>query len=261
MPGDWLRPEWGAPSAVRALMSTRRGGVSTAPFDSLNLARHAAMGHDRLENVEENRRRFAQALGAAPVFLRQVHGTEVVVVGPENLVPGALAPQADASVTTTPGIACVALAADCLPVLFCTRDGRAVGAAHAGWRGLAAGVVQNAVSRLCQVARCDADEVLAWLGPCIGPRQFEVGADVVAAFRGITDPSWSDAAFRPCRRRDGSSGWLADLPQLAREALHDAGVSQVDGGAWCTVEDPSRFFSFRRDGVTGRLAAGIAIAA
>ena len=261
MPGDWLRPEWGAPPSVRALMSTRRGGVSLAPFDSLNLGRSTALGQDRAENVEENRRRFALALGAEPVFLRQVHGNEVVVVGPNHLAPGAPAPQADASVTTTPGIACVALAADCLPVLFCTRDGRAVGAAHAGWRGLAAGVLQNAVSRLCHVAGCDADAVLAWLGPCIGPRQFEVGSDVVAAFRGIADPSWSDAAFTPCRRRDGSSGWLADLPQLAREALRDAGLSRVDGGNWCTVEDASRFFSFRRDGVTGRLAAGIALGA
>lgn len=261
MPSDWLRPDWDAPPSVRALMSTRQDGVSSAPFDSLNLALGTAAGQDRREHVEENRRRFSAALGAMPVFLHQVHGFEVVTLGRADLAPGAVTHQADASVTAEPGVACAVLVADCLPVLFCTRDGRAVAAAHAGWRGLAAGVLQNTVARLCDVAGVEADAVSAWLGPCIGPRRFEVGADVVAAFRGVAEPALSDPAFRPCRRRDGSPGWLADLPRLGREALADAGVQRIHGGDWCTVEDPLRFFSFRRDGLTGRLAAAIALGA
>jgi YfiH family protein len=260
MPSDWLRPEWDAPRSVRALMSTRQGGVSSAPFDSLNLACNMSTGQDRHPDVEENRRRFAAELGAEPVYLSQVHGCEVVAIGRDDLASGSAAHRADASITTVPGVACVALVADCLPVLFCTRDGRAVGAAHAGWRGLAAGVLQNTVARLCELAGSEADAVSAWLGPCIGPRRFEVGADVVAAFRGLADPAHSDPGFRPCRRHDGSAGWLADLPRLACEALAEAGVHRVHGGTWCTVEDPLRFFSFRRDGVTGRLAAAIALA-
>ncbi|HSW07014.1 peptidoglycan editing factor PgeF, partial [Aquabacterium sp.] len=168
--------------------------------------------------------------------------------------------RADASVSTTPGLACTVLVADCLPVLLCSRDGRAVGAAHAGWRGLAAGVIENTVRALCQATGCAPADLLAWLGPCIGPRQFEVGADVLQAF-GARVESPDAGRFVPRARADGQMRWLANLPQLARDRMAAAGVPAVSGGTWCTVEDASRFFSFRRDRITGRLAAAIALRA
>ncbi len=237
-----MRVEWDAPASVGALMSTREGGVSRAPWDSLNLG--VAVGDDPAA-VAENRRRFAEATGAEPVWLRQVHGARVVRAGVDtDLV-------ADAAWTDIPGIACAVQVADCLPVLLARRDGRAVAAAHAGWRGLAAGVVEAAVSALCEGSGCTPQDLVAWLGPCIGPRRFEVGADVVAAF----PQAPQRFVFRP--RPDGAERWLADLAGLARERLGAAGVGPVGGAGWCTVEDPERFFSFRRDGTTGRMAAAV----
>jgi len=237
-----LAVEWDAPANVGALMSTRAGGVSAAPWASLNLG--IAVGDDAAA-VAENRRRFAAATGAVPVWLRQVHGARVVPLGRDDDVA------ADAAWTDEPGLACVIQVADCLPVLLARRDGRAVAAAHVGWRGLAGGVIENALSGMCEGSGCTPQDVVAWLGPCIGPRQFEVGADVLAAF----PDDGTDFVSRP--RPDGSPRWLADLPALARKRLARAGVQHVGGGGWCTVEDPSRFFSFRRDGVTGRLAAAV----
>ncbi len=246
-----MRPAWPAPASVGAAMSTRRGGVSRAPFDSLNLRPTGlrADGADDPSAVAENQRRFADALGATPVYLDQVHGADIVRL---DRVPaeGVLA-RADASLTTVPGLACTVLVADCLPVLFCSDDGRAVAAAHAGWRGLAAGVLDRTVKALCDAAACAPERLMAWLGPCIGPRQFEVGADVLAAFP--DDPSRFVSRPRP----DGAERWLADLPGLARDRLQRAGVQRISGGAWCTVEDAARFFSYRRDRVTGRLAAAV----
>lgn len=244
-----MRVEWAAPAKVGALMSTRAGGVSRPPFDSLNL-RPPGLRGDAVDDpaaVLENQRRFAAAMGATPVWLDQVHGADVVRL---DAVPEGH-PRADASITTTPGLACCVLVADCLPVLFCDRAGRAVGAAHAGWRGLAGGVLEHTVEALGRAADVAPGDLLAWLGPCIGPRQFEVGADVRAAFAG------DEAHFVPRTRADGTPGWLADLPALARARLVRAGVTRVAGGAWCTVEDASRFFSFRRDRLTGRLAAAV----
>lgn len=251
---DLLLPEWPAPAGVGAAMSTRRGGVSAPPFDSLNLRPPGLRGDavDAPEAVLENQRRFAEALGATPVYLDQVHGSDVVLLDRADTT----LPRADASVSTVPGIACTVLVADCLPVLLCSDDGRAVGAAHAGWRGLAGGVLENTVAAVCRAAGCGPERLLAWLGPCIGPRNFEVGADVLRAFG--ADPAAPDPQrFVPRARADGSPRWLADLPQLARDRLQAAGVQRVSGGAWCTVDDASRFFSFRRDGRTGRLAAAI----
>lgn len=259
MPSDGWRPDWDAPDGVLAWMSTRQGGASASPFDSLNLARSVGGHSDDPLAVAENRRRFSQGLGACPVFLNQVHGTEVVELTRQHLVPDLPSPVADASVTSVPGVACTVFAADCLPVLFCTADGRAVGAAHAGWRGLAAGVLEATVQRLRSLTGCTSSDVLAWLGPCIGPQQFEVGVDVWQALA-VPDPlAGGDPAFVAVTRRDGTSGWLADLVALARRRLAMAGVTRVYGGQWCTVSDPLRFFSFRRDGLTGRLAAGIAL--
>jgi len=246
---DWLRPE-GLPSQVGAVMTTRCGGASVPPWDSMNLG--SGVG-DCAETVARNRRGFEQAIAAAPVFLQQVHGAHVVNVG--GAWPHAVPQAADASVTTEPGVACTVLVADCLPLLFAAPEGRAVAAAHAGWRGLAAGVVEATLRALCEAGKCGPSDVRVWLGACIGPRQFEVGADVLQAFG--TDPARTDApCFAP--RPGGVAGkWLADLPLLARDRLCAAGVGAVSGGAWCTVEERSRFFSYRRDGVTGRMAAAI----
>lgn len=251
MPPELVRPRWPAPAGVGAAMSTRLGGVSRAPYDSLNLRPPGLRGDaaDAPGDVFENQRRFAAAIGARPVWLDQVHGRGVVRVGAGT--PADVLPVADASVTTDRGVACTVLVADCLPVLLCARSGAAVGAAHAGWRGLAAGVLESAVAALCDAAACGPADVFAWLGPCIGPRRFEVGADVVEAFGG------ESARFVPHPRPDGAARWLADLPGLARERLARAGVSGVTVDGSCTVEDAGRFFSFRRDRLTGRMAAAV----
>lgn len=260
---DAIRPDWPAPSGITALMSTRQGGVSVAPFDSLNLRPPALGGEgaDAPEAVLENQRRFGQGLGAQPVWLHQVHGADVLRLTPDHLRPASALPRADASICTEPGIACTVLVADCLPVLFCSADGRAVGAAHAGWRGLAGGVIDHTVAALCKAAACAPADLLAWLGPCIGPDAFEVGADVLQAF-GADPPDLSAAdarLFRFSPRPDGSPRWRADLAGLARQRLAALGVHRQHGGGWCTVDQPSRFFSFRREPRTGRMAAAIAI--
>lgn len=241
-----LRPEWDAPATVGALMSTREGGVSAPPWDTLNLGR--SVGDDAAA-VRENRERFAQALDAVPVYLRQVHGARVVRIDRE--MADAEPVEADAAFTTEPGVACTVQVADCMPVLLAAPNGRAVAAAHAGWRGLAGGVVEAALAALCDAAACAPADVHAWLGPCIGPSAFEVGADVVHAFGG--DPR----CFVPRARADGAMRWLANLPQLGRDRLGAQGVRNISGGAWCTVTERSRFFSFRRDGVTGRMVAAV----
>jgi YfiH family protein len=242
---EWLAPEWQAPG-VGALMTTRAGGVSTAPFDSLNL--RAAVGDDPVA-VAHNQRVVEEAIGATPVYLNQVHGRVVVRLTSADARSGAPIHDADASITTEPGIACAAQVADCLPVLFAAPGARAVGAAHAGWRGLALGVLEATLLAVCEDAACEPREVKTWLGACIGPTQFEVGPDVLEAFR--AEPG--SPRFKP-----GAPGkWIADLAGLARDRLHEAGVVDVSGGAWCTVSDPSRFFSYRRDRVTGRMAAFI----
>jgi len=246
-----LQPLWPAPPNVHTGMSQRAGGVSVAPWASLNLG--GAVGDDPAA-VVENRMRFTSALGARPVWLRQVHGSHVVRLAAGTL--DARLPPADAAWTSEPGIACTVRVADCLPVLMALRDGRAVAAAHAGWRGLAAGVLEATVDALCTGTGANPGDVIAWLGPCIGPRHFEVGADVLLAFG--QQPGAADAArFASRPRADGSPRWLADLPRLALDRLAGAGVHAVSQLQACTAADESRFFSFRRDGVTGRHAAAV----
>lgn len=241
-------PAWPAHPGVGALVTTRAGGVSVPPFDRLNLG--LSVGDDPVA-VQENRRRFVAAIGAQPVWLSQVHGAAVLRLGAAAAPPTSAA---DAAITTEPGIACTVMVADCLPVLFAAPEGRGVGAAHAGWRGLAAGVLEATALALAGATRCATGDLVAWLGPCIGPRAFEVGADVLAAFGAA---STGHPSFVPSPRADGSPRWLADLPGLARERLAALGIERISGGAWCTVEDRSRFFSFRRDRVTGRMAAAV----
>ena len=248
MQADWLTPDWRA-EGVDAVMTTRAGGISRAPFDSMNI--RFAVGDDDAA-VMHNRALLASAIGVVPVYLNQMHGATVVRLDRRDAAADAPIHHADASITTESGIACTAQVADCLPVLFAAPGGRGVGAAHAGWRGLALGVLEATVQQLCEAARCEPAELHAWLGACIGPPRFEVGADVLQAFG--ADPRASDPAlFVPCK----SGKWLANLPQLARERLNAAGVRAISGGEWCTVDEASRFYSFRRDGITGRMVAAV----
>jgi YfiH family protein len=240
-----LKPDWLVDARVGALMTTRAGGVSAPPFDSLNLGRSTG---DDAHAVAENRRRFEAAMGVPTRYLSQVHGARVVRLAHAEAGPY----EADGAVTTEPGLACTVLVADCLPVLFAAPQARGVGAAHAGWRGLAGGVLEATVAALCDASGCAPRELVGWLGPCIGPRRFEVGADVLDAFGAA-----GAAHFVSRPRPDGAARWLADLPGLARQRLAAVGVTQVHGGTWCTVEDASAFFSFRRDRVTGRMAAAV----
>lgn len=239
---DWLRAPWPGARA-HGLMTTRAGGASRGAFAGFNLGERVG---DDAARLRSNRAAFAAAIGATPIYLRQVHGARVVRLGVADV--DAPPHEADASVTTEPGIACTVLVADCLPVLM--QAPGAVGAAHAGWRGLAAGVLENALAALCEAARCTPHEVAAWLGACIGPTRFEVGADVLAAFA----PAGAKR-FVAAPAVDGVPKWHADLAGLARDRLAAAGVREVSGAEGCTVLDGSRFFSFRRDRITGRMAA------
>ncbi|MQA18871.1 peptidoglycan editing factor PgeF [Rugamonas rivuli] len=252
---QWLVPHWpGLPDGVGALSTTRRGGVSPAPYDDgmgqggLNLGTHVG---DQPHNVARNREILRSMLPGDPGWLTQVHGTAVANLsrlGPQEV------PEADASLTTTPGKVCVIMTADCLPVLFCDVEGKTVAAAHAGWRGLAAGVLENTVESM---RAAGAGELMAWMGPAIGAYQFEVGPEVREAFlSGAVDASGVrhvEAAFLPIEGKPGKH--LADIYGLARYLLHRAGVQQVHGGEFCTVSNSGRFYSYRRDGVTGRQAA------
>lgn len=262
-PAEWLAPVWSGEHGVRALMTTRHGGVSVGPYASLNLRLGPAPNSpgDAPEAVNENRRRLARALSARPVYLDQVHGADVVRLIPEHLQAASPVVRADGAVTTELGMACTVLVADCLPVLMCAPRGAAVGAAHAGWRGLAAGVLERTVVSMCEAAGCQPHELRAWLGACIGPQAFEVGPDVLEAF-GATGLDAGGAGvrrrFESRPRPDGQMRWRADLAGLARDRLRSAGVVELSGGDWCTVSDPGRFYSYRRDVATGRMAAAIA---
>jgi YfiH family protein len=245
-----IRPGWRLPG-VGAAMSLRPGGVSTGPWAELNLG--TAVGDDPA-GVTENRRRFAAALQARPVWLRQVHGTNVLRLVAST--PAHPDEAADAAWTTERGIACVVQLADCLPVLLAEANGGAVAAVHAGWRGLASGVVEAALAAMAAGTRARPADLYAWLGPCIGRRSFEVGADVLVAF-GVEPAERTLQRFTYQPRPDGTRRWLADLQGLAADRLRAAGVSVIDVADECTFELSSRFFSFRRDGRTGRMAAAI----
>ena len=243
-----ILPDWiGAPSNIGAFSTERAGGISLAPYDDgrggggFNFGTHTA---DNPGNVLQNRALLRRLLPAEPVWLRQVHGN--LVVDAATVAPNTV-PAADASFTDRPGVVCAVMTADCLPVLLCDTRGAVVGAAHAGWRGLAAGVLQNTIAAM---RGAGAGNLLAWLGPAIGPAHFEVGTDVLAAFV-AQDPRCA-AAFRPLTDQPGK--YLADLYHLARLILADNGVGRIAGGSHCTVTEAKRFYSFRRDQETGRMA-------
>ena len=272
MHADWLIPDWPAPNGVRAVFTTRAGGVSAAPYDSMNLGDHVG---DLPGRVAENRALLQQATGARSVFLRQVHGCEVLALGADT--PDGQ--PADACVTVQRKTACTIMVADCLPVLLTTERGDVVAAAHAGWRGLAGvdekngnsanGVLASAYESFMALANMEraqaAIRTIAWLGPCIGPSAFEVGPEVKAAFE-ATQPGASGFFVEI-----GAGKYLADLAGLARLRLQALGISRIYGNdasaPWCTVSNPSRFFSHRRDagvngngfGTTGRMAACICL--
>jgi YfiH family protein len=256
-----IRPAWpDLPAGVGALATTRRGGVSTAPWDDgaggggLNLGLHV---NDMPEAVQANRARLQALLPGRPAWIAQVHGAAVVDAG--LVRPGAPVQTGDASIATRGSEArdadaaaaavCAILTADCLPVLFADLDGKVVGAAHAGWRGLAGGVLGATVAAM---RAAGAGEITAWLGPAIGPDAFEVGADVRAAFETVLPGDAADA-FRPYPGREGK--YLADIYLLARRMLARDGVTRVHGGDRCTFSDAAQFYSYRRDGVTGRQAS------
>ncbi len=233
----WITPGWPAPKGIFAASTLRSGGVSEGEYAALNLGDHVG---DEATAVQANRQRLLQALTlpAPPHWLTQVHGVTCVDVAAST--PGC---EADASVTTQPGVVSAVLTADCLPLLLCDKKGGAVAAVHAGWRGLAAGVIESTIAGLGRDRT-----LMAWLGPAIGPRRFEVGAEVRAAF--IARDAAAAAAFTP-----GEGGrWWADIYRLATGILQKQGVNDIYGGQWCTVSSPENFYSYRRDGVTGRMA-------
>ena len=245
IPPDWLLPDWPAPTHVQAVFTTRQGGVSRAPYEAMNLGDHVG---DDPAAVARNRQALAQALGVTPHYLQQVHGTALV----ELPLKGVSC--ADAVMTHTPRQVCTIMVADCLPVLLTDRAGRFVAAAHAGWRGLASGVLQQTLRRVMATYQTHATEIIAWLGPCIGPRAFEVGPEVQAAF--VQQDAGNAQHFKA--RGDKFD---ADLPALARDQLKAEGVNACYGNDssddWCTLTQASRFFSHRRDRVSGRMAACI----
>lgn len=234
-PTGWLTPSWPAPDNVRACVTTRWGGGSEPPYQEFNLATHVGDDPDR---VQANRHALLARLGCRPAWLEQVHGIRVVRADPQQTL------RADALWTDEPGLAATVLTADCLPVLYCDRAGTRVAAAHAGWRGLAAGVLEATVAALGK-----PEELLAWLGPAIGPKAFEVGPDVREAF--VNAHAETEGAFRPSVNQ---GRWLADIYRLARVRLTKVGVAAVYGGGLCTVSD-ERFYSYRQSGVTGRFAS------
>ena len=234
----WLDADWPAPPGVRALTTLRHGlGVSRPPFDAFNLGSRCG---DEPDAVAENRRQLETGLGlpSSPRWLRQVHGIDVAIE------PGFDEPEADAAVTSTPGTVLAILTADCLPVVLAAQDGREVGAAHAGWRGLCAGVLEATVAAMHTPPR----QLVAWLGPAAGADAYEIGEEVFEAF--IRHDARARMAFLPTR----PGHWTVDLAMLARQRLLDAGVTDIHGGSLCTISDPVRFFSHRRDGRGGRIA-------
>ncbi|AGX88646.1 peptidoglycan editing factor PgeF [Candidatus Symbiobacter mobilis] len=251
-PSDWIVPAWQAPAQVRAVCTTRAGGVSQAPFDTCNLADHVGDDHAA---VMANRAALQGMIAAKPVYLSQVHGLEVLTLDAQT--PDGCT--ADASWTALPGMACTVMVADCLPLLLADRQGRWVAAAHVGWRGFVGkdgvGMVDASLRAAMERGGCTAQDVVAWIGPCIGPEAFEVGKEVcddVLAYH-------ADAAAH--MRQLSPETWQVDLPALVRQRLGALGVTRIDGNdsskPWCTYANPARFYSYRRDAVCGRIAVAV----
>lgn len=241
-----ITPDWPAPANVKALQTTRRGGISSSPFDSLNLGSHVG---DVPRAVAHNRQLLEPLMPSEPVWLEQVHGTLVA-----NADHASCLPQADACIARHSGSVCVVMTADCLPVLMCDEDGTVVGAAHAGWKGLAAGVIEATVKEMDIAPR----KLMAWLGPAISQDSFEVGAEVRAAF--IDHDARASEAFIRLPENVHGEKYHADIYLLAHQRLNTLGISRIYGGNFCTFKQREKFFSYRRDGVTGRMGTFIWLA-
>ncbi len=243
---DFIIPDWPAPANVRSLQTTRNGGVSTGPFASLNLGNHV---QDDPLHVAHNRQLLSQFVPSEPVWLNQVHGIDVIDAANADCVPNA-----DASFTTRHNTVCVTMTADCLPILLCDSAGTVVASIHAGWRSLCDGVIEATITKMLTSSNVKAGHLMAWLGPAIGPTAFEVGGEVRAQF--IAKDAQAESAFQS----HGNEKWLGNIYSIAAQRLNNLGVSRIYGGqqeGFCTVSDSARFFSFRRDNVTGRMATMI----
>lgn len=244
---QFIKPSWPAPENIFALTTTRQHGYSLAPYASLNVGDHVG---DNSLDVEKNRQKLLQHLPAEPIWLKQTHSNQVIVLDSKEVQP---TPVADASVTSLPNTICAVQTADCLPILMCNRKGTFVSAIHAGWRSLAAGIIENTMA----ISQQAPNQLLAWLGPAIGPRAFEVSTDVLAPFVAF-DPQASKA-FSPII--DKQDKWLANLYLLATQRLNKLGITAIFGGQYCTFSDSNNFYSYRRDGITGRMASMIWLSA
>ncbi len=241
---DWIIPNWPAPRNVRSLFTTRAGGVSTGNngnYASLNLGEHVK---DNWADVECNRAILSRYLPSEPKWLKQVHGTFPICIEDTTVA----IPEGDAVFSRQRGVVCAIMVADCLPIFLCDKAGTTVGIVHAGWRGLAGGVIEQSIAAM----RVDPNQLMAWLGPAIGPCHFEVGADVFDAF--VNHGTQATEAFVPSQTLHEKK-WLANIFLLARQRLSSIGVTEISGGGVCTFSDRTRFFSYRRDGETGRMAA------
>ena len=252
---DFITPNWPAPKNVHALQTNRHKGHSQAPFDSLNFGMHV---NDNPMHVAQNRQLLSEYLPSEPVWLNQTHSITVVDAANTTCLPNA-----DASFSTKKNVVCVVMTADCLPVLLCDKAGTIVIAVHAGWRGLCDGAIEASIDKACRAAQIMSADLMAWLGPAIGPNAFEVGAEVRDQF--IMQDGQAEAAFKPHKNDNQEQNkWLANIYQIATQRLNNCGVSQVYGGGiesdFCTFTQKEQFFSYRRDGVTGRMASLIWLA-
>lgn len=238
-----IQPNWPAPSNIGSIQTTRIGGLSIAPYDSLNLAGHV---DDNPHNVARNRQLLNGLVPTEPVWLKQVHGTQVIDAAKSNCIESA-----DASFTTNSNVVCVTMTADCLPILLCDKAGTVVASVHAGWRSLCDGVIEKTINKM----PVDALELMAWLGPAIGPDAFEVGGEVREQF--MSHDAQAMVAFKKVKQ----DKWLGNLYLLAKQRLQALGVADIYGEAMCTYSNPKQFFSYRRDGNTGRMATMIWLSA
>ena len=247
-------PNWPAPANVKALQTTRVGGISLAPYNSLNLGSHVK---DNPMHVTQNRQMLSDYLPSEPVWLNQTHSIQVIDAANTSCVP-----DADASFSTKKNVVCVIMTADCLPVLLCDKAGSIVVAVHAGWRGLCDCALEASINAACRAAQIMPADLMAWLGPAIGPNAFEVGAEVRAQF--IAQDGQAEAAFKPHGENQKQDKWFCSIYQIASQRLNNCGVSQIYGGGidadFCTYTQKEQFFSYRRDGVTGRMASLIWLA-
>jgi len=239
-------PDWAAPTKIKALVTTRQGGVSPAPFVSFNIAEHVG---DKPENVQYNRQLLKQNLPSEPLWLNQIHSTKVVNYNHFEQHPTTGIINADGSYATEANQVCVVMTADCLPVFICNKQGTIVSVVHAGWKGLLAGIIEQAINKVIAASQCQAEDIIIWLGPAIGPERFEVGAEVRSAF---SDKQTITDCFYKTRTKDK---YLADIYQLAIKRLSAMGIENVTQSNYCTYNDEHLFYSYRRDGQTGRMAS------